>query len=104
MTFFFQPANITNQILNFGLPVPIDLQIVGRNAEANFLVAQKLAGRMAKIPGAADVHVHQVADQPVLRLDVDRAKASQMGLTQRDVPAACSSLSAAAPRSRRISG
>jgi multidrug efflux pump subunit AcrB len=85
MTFFFQPANITNQILNFGLPAPIDLQVVGRNAEANFKIAQKLASRMAKIPGAADVHVHQVADQPVLRFDVDRAKASQMGLTQRDV-------------------
>jgi multidrug efflux pump subunit AcrB len=85
MTFFFQPANITNQILNFGLPAPIDLQVVGRNAEANFKIAQKLADRIAKIPGAADVHVHQVADQPVLRLDVDRAKASQMGLTQRDV-------------------
>jgi multidrug efflux pump subunit AcrB len=85
MTFFFQPANITSQILNFGLPAPIDLQVVGRNAEANYAIAQKLAVRMARIPGAADVHVHQVADQPVIRLDVDRAKASQMGLTQRDV-------------------
>jgi len=85
MTFFFQPANITSQILNFGLPAPIDLQVVGRNAEANYEIAQKLARRIARIPGAADVHVHQVADQPVIRLDVDRAKASQMGLTQRDV-------------------
>jgi multidrug efflux pump subunit AcrB len=85
MTFFFQPANITSQILNFGLPAPIDLQVVGRNAEANYAIAQKLARRIARIPGAADVHVHQVADQPVIRLDVDRAKASQMGLTQRDV-------------------
>ncbi|MFN7996515.1 MAG: efflux RND transporter permease subunit [Bryobacteraceae bacterium] len=85
MTFFFQPANITSQILNFGLPAPIDLQVVGRNAEANYAIAQKLARRIAGIPGAADVHVHQVADQPVIRLDVDRAKASQMGLTQRDV-------------------
>jgi multidrug efflux pump subunit AcrB len=85
MTFFFQPANITSQILNFGLPAPIDLQVVGRNAEANYAIAQKLARRIAHIPGAADVHVHQVADQPVIRLDVDRSKASQMGLTQRDV-------------------
>ena len=85
MTFFFQPADITSQILNFGLPAPIDLQIVGRNAEANYAIAQKLARRIADIPGAADVHVHQVADQPVLRVDVDRAKASEMGLTQRDV-------------------
>ncbi len=85
MTFFFQPANITSQILNFGLPAPIDLQIVGRNAEANYAIAQQMARRIAAIPGAADVHVHQVADQPVIRLDIDRAKASEMGLTQRDV-------------------
>jgi len=85
MTFFFQPANITSQILNFGLPAPIDLQVVGRNVEANYAVAQRLAQRIASIPGAADVHVHQVADQPVIRLDVDRTKASEMGLTQRDV-------------------
>ena len=85
MTFFFQPANITSQILNFGLPAPIDLQVVGRNAEANYAIAQRLASRIARIPGAADVHVHQMADQPVIRVDVDRSKASAMGLTQRDV-------------------
>ena len=86
MDFFFQPANITSQILNFGLPAPIDLQVVGRNAERQLRDRPKSwPQRIARIPGAADVHVHQVADQPVIRLDVDRAKASQMGLTQRDV-------------------
>ena len=86
MTFFFQPANITSQILNFGLPAPIDLQVVGRDADANYANrAEDGRGESAHIPGAADVHVHQVANQPVIRLDVDRAKASQMGLTQRDV-------------------
>jgi multidrug efflux pump subunit AcrB len=85
MVFFFQPADITSQILNFGLPAPIDLQVVGRNAEANYQVAGKLAARIAAIPGAADVHVHQVTQQPVIRVNVDRTKASQMGLTQRDV-------------------
>ncbi|MBV9938333.1 MAG: efflux RND transporter permease subunit, partial [Acidobacteriaceae bacterium] len=85
MDFFFQPANITSQIVNFGLPAPIDLQVVGRNAEANYRIAQKLAGRIARIPGAADVHVHQVTAQPEIRLNVDRIKASQLGLTQRDV-------------------
>lgn len=85
MVFFFQPADITSQILSFGLPAPIDLQVVGRNAEANYQIAQRLAARIARIPGAADVHVHQVADQPVIRLDVDRVKASQMGLTERDI-------------------
>ncbi|HEY7087487.1 MAG TPA: efflux RND transporter permease subunit, partial [Tepidisphaeraceae bacterium] len=83
--FFFQPANITTQILNFGLPAPIDLQVVGRDAETNYKIAQKLADKIACIPGAADVHVHQVMDQPQIELDVDRVKASQMGLTQKDV-------------------
>jgi multidrug efflux pump subunit AcrB len=84
-TFFFQPANITTQILNFGLPAPIDLQVVGRDGEANYKIAQKLAEKIAHIPGAVDVHVHQVVNQPQIRLNVDRAKASQLGLTQRDV-------------------
>ncbi len=83
--FFFQPANITTQILNFGLPAPIDLQVVGRDAAANYKIAQKLAQRISRIPGAADVHVHQVVNQPEIELNVDRAKASQMGLTERDV-------------------
>jgi multidrug efflux pump subunit AcrB len=85
MTFFFQPANITSQIVNFGLPAPIDLQVVGRNADANYKVALRMAERISHIPGAADVHVHQVVASPELELDVDRIKASQLGLTQRDV-------------------
>jgi multidrug efflux pump subunit AcrB len=83
--FFFESANITNQILNFGLPSPIDVQIVGRAAAANYALAQTLAERISHIPGAADVHVHQVVDYPELRLNVDRSKASQVGLTQNDV-------------------
>jgi multidrug efflux pump subunit AcrB len=83
--FFFQPANITTQILNFGLPAPIDLQVVGRDAAANYKIAQKLAERISHIPGAADVHVHQVVNQPEIALNVDRAKAAQMGLTEHDV-------------------
>jgi multidrug efflux pump subunit AcrB len=83
--FFFEAANITNQILNFGLPAPIDVQITGRDATPNYKVAQELARRIAKIPGAADVHVHQVVDAPELRVNVDRTKAGQIGLTQRDV-------------------
>jgi len=84
-TFFFEPANITTQILNFGIPAPIDLQVVGRDTNANYKIARKLADRISRIPGAADVHVHQVIDQPEISLNVDRIKASQMGLTQRDV-------------------
>ena len=84
-TFFFNPANITTQILNFGLPAPVDLQVIGRDADGNYKIAQKLAERISHIPGAADVHIHQVIDQPEIRLNVDRIKASQLGLTQRDV-------------------
>jgi multidrug efflux pump subunit AcrB len=83
--FFFQPANITTQILNFGLPAPIDLQVVGRDSAANYKIAQKLAERISRIPGAADVHVHQVVNQPEIALNVDRAKAAQLGLTEHDV-------------------
>jgi multidrug efflux pump subunit AcrB len=83
--FFFQPANITSQILNFGLPAPIDLQVVGRDVEGNYKIATQLAEKIARIPGAVDVHVHQVVDQPEIRLDVDRVKASQLGLTEYDV-------------------
>src|ERR1019366_3774838 len=84
-TFFFQPANITNQILNFGLPAPIDLQVVGRDADAGYKIALALSGKIARIPGAVDVHVHQVVDQPDIRMNVDRIKAGQLGLTERDV-------------------
>ena len=85
MTFFFQPASIVTQILNFGLPAPIDLQVVGRDSAAGYKIAQKLVARISQIPGAADVHIHQVVDQPTIRLNVDRVKAAQLGLSQRDV-------------------
>ena len=85
MVFFFEAANITNQILNFGLPAPIDVQVIGRNAAANYQIAQRLQTQMARIPGAADVHIHQVVDYPEIRVAVDRSKAGMVGLTQRDV-------------------
>ena len=84
MGFFFQAADITGQILNFGLPAPLDLQIVGRSPQ-DYAIAQQIAEKIACIPGAADVHVHQVVDYPVIQLDVDRSKAVQLGMTQRDV-------------------
>ena len=83
--FFFEPANITNQILNFGLPAPIDLQVVGRDAAKNYAIAQTLEQRISHIHGAADVHIHQVVDYPEIDLNVDRTKAGEMWLTQRDV-------------------
>jgi len=85
MVFFFEPANITNQILNFGLPAPIDLQVVGTSVASNYQLAQRLRDRIAGIPGATDVHIHQVFEQPQLNVNVDRVKAGQLGLTQRDV-------------------
>ncbi|MBP1602504.1 MAG: acriflavin resistance protein, partial [Acidobacteria bacterium] len=85
VTFFFQPANITNQILNFGLPAPIDVQVMGRDKMAAYEVAKQIERQVAAIPGAVDVHLHQVMDYPELRVNVDRIRASQVGLTQRDV-------------------
>ncbi|HTX36156.1 MAG TPA: efflux RND transporter permease subunit [Bryobacteraceae bacterium] len=83
--FFFEAANITNQILNFGLPAPIDVQVVGRNVAANYALAQQIERQVTQIPGAADVHIHQVVDYPEIDVDVDREKAGQVGLTQKDV-------------------
>jgi multidrug efflux pump subunit AcrB len=85
IVFFFEAANITNQILNSGLPAPIDVQVTGRDAGPNYEIARHLEERIARIPGAVDVHIHQVVDAPELRIDVDRIKAGQLGLTQRDV-------------------
>jgi multidrug efflux pump subunit AcrB len=84
ITVFFEAANITNQILNFGLPAPIDVQVVGRNATANYQIADKLRQQIATIPGTVDVHIHQVVDYPEIHVDVDRSKAAMVGLTQKD--------------------
>ena len=84
-TFFFQSADIVNQILNFGLAAPIDVQVVGRNQADNYKVALDLERKIAEVRGTADVHLHQVVNVPELRLNVDRTKADQLGLTQRDV-------------------
>ncbi|MEH1937123.1 MAG: efflux RND transporter permease subunit [Nostoc sp.] len=86
-TFFFEPADIVTQILNFGLPAAVDVQISGplKNSKGNFEIAQQIAARMTRIPGAVDVHLQQVVDAPKLRLDVDRTEAQQLGMTQRDV-------------------
>jgi multidrug efflux pump subunit AcrB len=84
LTFFFQPADITTQILNFGLPAPIDIQVTGRDPK-NFLIAKEIAARVRLVEGAADVHVHQVIDDPELRINVDRQKADSFGFSQRDI-------------------
>jgi CzcA family heavy metal efflux pump len=83
--FFFTPANMTNQILDFGLPAPIDLQVVGRNPVQNYQIAQDLRRKVMAIPGAVDVHIHQQVAYPSVMVNVDRAKAQQIGLQQKDV-------------------
>jgi multidrug efflux pump subunit AcrB len=83
--FFTQPSDIVGQILNFGLPAPIDVQISGRDRAGNYAAAQEISQRMAQIRGAVDVHVHQVVNAPALKVNVDRIRAGQLGLTQRDV-------------------
>src|SRR5882762_7002939 len=87
LEFFTQPADIVSQILNFGLPAPIDIQVTGPLAESdtNFRVAQRIAAELRGVPGAVDVHVQQVLDAPRIMVDTDRALAQQVGLTQRDV-------------------
>ncbi len=84
LTFYFQPADIVSQILNFGLPAPIDIQIQGFNP-ANYALARQIQHRIADIPGVVDSHVHQVLNGPDLHFDVDRTKAAEFGLTQLDV-------------------
>jgi multidrug efflux pump subunit AcrB len=84
LTFFFQPADIVTQILNFGLPAPIDVQVQGYDP-ANYEVARRLRARLATVPGTVDVHMHQVVNAPDLHLDIDRVRAAQFGLTQQDV-------------------
>lgn len=86
-TFFFLAPDISTQVLNFGLPAPIDVQVTGAvgNEEQTYAVAQRLAAALERVPGAADVHLAQVQHRPQLRIDVDRTMASEFGLTQRDV-------------------
>jgi multidrug efflux pump subunit AcrB len=85
VVFFFQAANITNQILNFGIPSAIDVQVIGRNENANYKIARDLEPRIAGLTGAVDVHLRQEVAAPAVRLIVDRTKADQSGLTQHDV-------------------
>jgi CzcA family heavy metal efflux pump len=83
--FFFQPADIVTQILNFGTPAPIDVAITGANQRGNYVVAEKLAKEIRHIPGAVDVHVQQAFDEPTLHMDVDRTRAQSVGLQAKDV-------------------
>ncbi|WP_424631855.1 efflux RND transporter permease subunit [Bradyrhizobium sp. SYSU BS000235] len=85
VSFAFLPADIVSQILNFGAPAPIDLQIRGANADANFKYASDLLRRIRHIPGVADARIQQSPNNPRFNIDVDRTRAQYVGLTTRDV-------------------
>jgi multidrug efflux pump subunit AcrB len=85
LTFYFLPADIVSQSINFGLPAPFDVQIAGRDQAKNREIAARLAEKVRRVPGAVDVRVQQPADLPKFQYAIDRTKASEMGLTERDV-------------------
>jgi CzcA family heavy metal efflux pump len=84
-TFSFLPADIVSQILNFGLPAPIDVQVIGNNQKANYAYATDLLKRVRTVPGIADLRIQQVFNYPQINVEVDRTLAGQVGLTQRDI-------------------
>jgi multidrug efflux pump subunit AcrB len=85
VTFYFQSADMVSQILSFGLPAPIDIQVQGYDLDANRLFAGRLLDEVRQIPGTVDLHIHQPFDLPRLDINVDRTKTNEVGLTQRDV-------------------
>ncbi|MCL2661271.1 MAG: efflux RND transporter permease subunit, partial [Acidobacteriaceae bacterium] len=85
ITFAFLPADMVSQILNFGLPAPIDIQITGPNSEGNRQFANNLLAQMQHVPGAADLRIQQAFNQPRLHLDVDRTRAAEGGYRQQDI-------------------
>ncbi|SFS06818.1 heavy metal efflux pump, CzcA family [Granulicella pectinivorans] len=84
-TFYFLPADITTQILNFGLPAPLDIQLEGNDVEASEKAADQILARLRKVPGITDLRLQQPFDVPTLQVAVDRTKASQGGYSERDV-------------------
>ena len=82
VTFYFLPADMVTQILNFGLPAPIDVQIEGNDVQASREVADELLSQFRQVPGLADLRIQQPFDQPKLHITVDRTKAAEAGLTQ----------------------
>ena len=80
VTFYFQPADMMTQILNFGLPAPIDVQVIGRDVENNQKIAKEIRARLRDVTGAADVHLHQITDAPALQIAMDRERAAEFGV------------------------
>jgi len=84
-TFYFLPADIVSQTINFGLPAPFDIQVVGRDQVKNREVASRLLDKLRRVPGAVDLRIQQPGDRPKIQFAIDRTKASEMGLTETDV-------------------
>jgi multidrug efflux pump subunit AcrB len=85
MEFYFQPADMVTQILNFGVPAPIDVQFTGADLRGNYLIAAKLMKQIQQIPGTVDTHIHQRLDVPTVSLAMDRTQLQQLGLSPNDV-------------------
>lgn len=85
VTFAFLPADMVSQILNFGLPAPIDVQVAGFNIAANRAYAEALLERLHRVPGIVDLRIQQAFDYPTLNVEVDRSKAALLGLSETDV-------------------
>ena len=85
LSFYYLPTDIVSQILNFGLPAPLDIQIIGNNLAANRQYARRMLAQVRQIPGTTDLRIHQPFDDPKLEVNVDRTRASQVGYAQRDV-------------------
>jgi multidrug efflux pump subunit AcrB len=85
LSFYFQPADIVSQILNFGLPAPIDIQVAGFAEKPNYAIARQIEARVKQIPGAVDVGLHQVTNAPEMLVKVDRTRAQEFGFTERDI-------------------
>ena len=84
LQFFFQPADIVDQVLNFGQPAPIDVRISGPNQEEAFALASKIARSLNRVAGVVDSHVFQVPNAPALTVDMDRTLATEIGVTQQE--------------------
>ncbi len=83
--FYFQPADLVSQVLNFGIPAPIDIQVEGQDLEVSARLARRLQDVVHKVPGAVDVRLKQTLDAPAYRVDVDRYQAARLGLSQTSV-------------------
>jgi multidrug efflux pump subunit AcrB len=83
--FMFQPADIVSQILNFGLPAPIDIKIVGANVAGNLALAGKIVDQLKQVPGAVDVHIQQPYDSPRFNIAMNRSQAQQLNITAHDI-------------------